>query len=309
MARIDLTGVFGPTEAEAATGAAAMVGGTLPLLVFGGPYSNSRALDAMKAAADRLGIPASRIICTGDVVAYCAEPEETVRAIRDWGCHVIAGNCEEQLAAGAGDCGCGFEEGTACDLLAKGWYPYANQRVSAESRAWMAGLPTSASFRWLGVDVLVVHGGVDVVNQFIFVSETAVLDEQLARAGVDLVIAGHAGIPFVAKRKRGVWFNAGVVGMPANDGTPDGWFGLVTPTQRGLELSQVRLKYDAAAAAASMRRWSYADGYARSLVTGVWPSFDVLPGTERAATGNRLRPRVITLPYPALGKSSSRDAA
>ena len=111
-----------------------------PLLVFGGPYSNMRAATAIRARADELGIPASHCICTGDVVAYCAEPEETTAAIRDWGCHVVAGNCEEQLALAAADCACGFEAGSECDRLAKGWYPYANARISAGSRAWMAGL-------------------------------------------------------------------------------------------------------------------------------------------------------------------------
>ena len=30
-----------------------------------------------------------------DVVAYCAEPVETVALIRDWGCAVVMGNCED----------------------------------------------------------------------------------------------------------------------------------------------------------------------------------------------------------------------
>jgi hypothetical protein len=54
-----------------------------PVLVFGGPYSNLRALQALRQRADELGIPASHAICTSDVVAYCAEPEETVQVIRD----------------------------------------------------------------------------------------------------------------------------------------------------------------------------------------------------------------------------------
>ena len=112
-----------------------------PLLVFGGPYSNLRALTALRARAEELGIPASHCICTGDVVAYCAEPEEATAAIRSWGCHVVAGNCEEQLAAGAADCACGFEAGSECERLAKGWYPFANARISPASRAWMADLP------------------------------------------------------------------------------------------------------------------------------------------------------------------------
>jgi hypothetical protein len=67
-------------------------------------------------------------------------------AIRAWGCHIVAGNCEEQLAAGSADCACGFDEGSECDRLAKGWYPFANERISPESRAWMAGLPSTLTF-------------------------------------------------------------------------------------------------------------------------------------------------------------------
>src|SRR5262245_49963123 len=106
-----------------------------PTLVFGGPYGNVRALAALRLRADRLGIPAARCVCTGDVVAYCGEPEETAAAMRAWGCHLIAGNCERQLAAGSADCACGFEEGSACDRLAKDWYRFADRRISPESRA------------------------------------------------------------------------------------------------------------------------------------------------------------------------------
>jgi predicted phosphodiesterase len=269
-----------------------------PVLVFGGPYSNLGATRALQAEAARRGIPPHRVVCTGDVVAYCAEPEATVAAVRAWGCHVIAGNCEEQLAAAAGDCGCGFEAGTACDLLAKGWYPFANQRLSEASRLWMRGLPGAARFTWGGVSFRLVHGGVDVVNAFVFASDVARIDEELARAEADVVLAGHAGIPFIARRRRGVWFNAGAIGMPANDGTSDVWYGLISPTPKGLELSLARLAYDHHAAAASMRRWAYADSYARSLVTGIWPSFDVLPDAETAAAGIRLRPRSGVVPWP-----------
>ena len=131
-------------------------------MVFGGPYSNVRAVTALRARADQLGIPASRCICTGDVVAYCAEPEETTAAVRAWGCHVVAGNCEEQLAAGAADCACGFEEGSECERLAKGWYPYANARISPESRGWMAALPKTLTLSVGGLRLRVIHGGVNV---------------------------------------------------------------------------------------------------------------------------------------------------
>ena len=270
--------------------------GNGPLLVFGGPYSNLRATDAMRREADRLGIAPNNVICTGDVVAYAAEPEETVAAIRDWGCHVIAGNCEEQLGAGADDCGCGFEAGTACDLLAKGWYLFANVRVSEGSRTWMRTLPKFARFSLGGRSLVVLHGGTQMINRFIFDSEAQAISEELACAGADIIIAGHAGIPFAHRRDGKLWFNPGVIGMPANDGTPDAWYGLITQKSATIEFALRRLKYDHAGAAASMRRWAHVDGYARTLVTGLWPSLDVLPDVEKAGTGKRLRPRAVSMP-------------
>lgn len=267
-----------------------------PVLVFGGPYSNVRAFAALRARADQLGIPPSRSICTGDVVAYCVEPEETTTAVRDWGCHVVAGNCEEQLAAGAADCACGFDEGSECDRLAKGWYPFANQRISPASRAWMAGLPSMLRFRVGGLTFRVIHGGVRQVNRFVFASQRDVLAEELAWAGADVVVGGHSGLPFVERIGRGVWFNPGVIGMPANDGTPDVWYGLVHIEVGHVALSTHRLAYDHIAAAAGMRRFGHANGYARSLVTGLWPSLDVLPPAEAAATGKKIRPRTLRIP-------------
>lgn len=173
-----------------------------PILAFGGPYSNLAATRALIAEAGRLGIAPGNVVCTGDVVAYCAEPEETARAIADWGCHVIQGNCEQQLAEGAPDCACNFEEGTACAALAKGWYPYALERISEEMRRWMGALPETLTFRVGGRTVRVVHGGTRIVNRWVFGSEAGILDEELALAGADVVVAGHAGLPFIARRPR-----------------------------------------------------------------------------------------------------------
>lgn len=267
-----------------------------PVLVFGGPYSNVRALAAMRERAEQLGIPPARAICTGDVVAYCVEPEETTAAVREWGCHVIAGNCEEQLAAGAADCACGFDEGSECDRLAKGWYPFAHERISPASRSWMAGLPSTLRFRVGGLAFRVIHGGVRQVNRFVFASQRDVLAEEYASAGADVVVCGHSGLPFLERIGRGVWFNPGVIGMPANDGTPDVWYGLVRIEEGQVVLSTHRLAYDHIAAAASMRRFGHANGYARSLITGLWPSLDILPPTEAAATAKKIRPRTLRIP-------------
>lgn len=269
---------------------------TAPLLVFGGPYSNLEATRAMRQRAEALAIPPRNVICTGDVVAYCAAPEETAQLVADWGCHVIQGNCEQQLAAGAEDCACNFEEGTECAALAKGWYPFANGRMSPQMRGWMGGLPETLRFTYARRTFRVVHGGTDIVNRWVFPSEREIVTEEVMLADADVVIAGHSGIPSITRVGKRVWFNPGVIGMPANDGTADVWFGLVRALDDGsVMLSTHRLAYDHHTAAAGMRRFGHANGYARTLITGLWPSLDILPPAERDATDRRIRARTMRL--------------
>ena len=252
-----------------------------PVLVFGGPYSNLQATRALRAEAARRGIPADHVICTGDVVAYCGDPVATVDEVRDWGCYVLAGNCEAQLASGAPDCGCGFEAGTTCDLLSVAWYAYALGQLDADARAWMGGLPDALRFGHAGRNALALHGGLTDVARFLFeASPEAAFEEELAQMGSarpHMVLAGHCGIPF-QRRIAGVdWINAGVIGMPPHDG------GVATRyvVLKGGQAQVHALDYDWRAAQRSMERAGMTQGYHLALETGIWPSEDVLPMAMR----------------------------
>ena len=258
-----------------------------PLLIFGGPCSNLQATTAVRAEAAMLGIPPERCVCTGDVTAYCANPRETVALVREWGCHVVMGNCEENLANDAGDCGCGFAEGTACDVLAREWYAHASSLIGADDRAWMGRLPRRISFRCGTQRVVVIHGAVDTVNRYVFASSPeADKREQATRANADIIIGGHSGIPFTQRLADGrIWHNAGIIGIPANDGATDTWYSLMHSEGGAIRFEHRRLAYDFQSAAAAMREAHLADGYALALETGIWPSLDILPAKERGETG------------------------
>nr|WP_270730919.1 metallophosphoesterase family protein [Shimia sp. Alg240-R146] len=249
------------------------------VMLFGGPYSNMQATTAALNEAIALGIAATNVICTGDVVAYCARPAQTVALVRDAGITVVAGNCERQLAAGAMDCGCGFEDGTTCDLLSAGWYAHVDKEIGAGDRAWMAGLPDVVVFTHLGRRVAVIHGGVTDIASFIWsVSTDAAFSEEIAAlqelvGKVDMVVAGHSGLAFIRDVADVRWVNAGVIGMPAHDGTQDTCFAVLS--DRGVDI--VSLHYDSDAAFADMQQIGLRQGYDRALMTGYWPSEDVLP--------------------------------
>lgn len=265
------------------------------MLVFGGPYSNLAATSAMRQRASESGIAADRVICTGDLVAYCAEPAETLELIRDWGIHVVMGNCEEALAFGEPDCGCGFAEGSSCSTLAITWYRYADLRVATELRRWMRGLPRSIAFEMSGRRFKTVHGSLSSINEFVFASSDAETKiAQIREAGVDVVIGGHSGIPFGQRIDDCYWLNAGVVGMPANDGGSHGWYMLIDPSGERPRVSWHRLEYDYE----SSRDATIAAGmveYGRALASGLWPSIDILPDTERRQRGQPLHLPPISL--------------
>ena len=253
-----------------------------PVVVFGGPYSN---FQATRAVLDHVQSMGAVPICTGDVVAYCARPRDTIAAIRRANCAVVAGNCEQQLATGAPDCGCGFDAGSTCDLLSAGWYGFASAQMQAQDRAWMADLPDVITFTHAGKRCAVIHGGVRDVAQFLwstspdaaFEAEWDVLERLIGP--VDQIWAGHSGIPFQRTLRRGDWINAGVIGMPPHDGRAATRFAV-------LEQGRVRicdLDYDAQGAAADMVAAGLTQGYHASLTSGYWPSEDVLPPALRVS--------------------------
>jgi len=257
-----------------------------PLLVFGGPYSNLAATQAVQKVAEQMGLSPQQVICTGDVVAYCAEPAETVALIRDWGIHVVMGNCEESLAAGSPDCGCGFSAESACSLLSVEWYRYASEHVSEADKQWMGQLPRAISFELGNRQYQVVHGSVERINEFVFASSCAEhKQQQQALSGADVVIGGHCGVPFGQSLDKGYWLNSGVIGMPANDGTDSGWYMLLTPKGETVEVSWQRLPYAHAQTISAMKQQNLCAVYAECLHTGLWPSLDVLPQAEKQQQG------------------------
>lgn len=255
-------------------------------LLFGGPYGNLQATQALLAEGTRLGISADRILCTGDLVAYCGNPVETIDLIRESGIAVVMGNCDEQLGAGASDCGCGFDPGSACALLSADWYAYASRVVRPDQCAWLSTLPRRIDLNIGGRLLNAVHGSADSINTFVFAgTPDDAKRESLNLLGSDGVIGGHCGLPFTQIIDGRLWHNPGVIGMPANDGTPRVWFSLLTPTADGIAIEHRALAYDHEAAQAAMLSAGLPACYRDALATGLWPSLDVMTDRERQDAG------------------------
>lgn len=271
-----------------------------PLLIFGGPYSNLQAVEALQLAAKAQNIAPHNVICTGDIIAYCGQPVEATDAIREWGIHVLMGNCEESFATSADDCGCGFGDGSQCDLLSVEWFRFANNRVRDDQRQWFAHLPRRMVLTMAGHSIEVAHGSPSRINRFMYASQSdADFIEEFDSTHADIIVAGHSGIPFsrtIRNHQGGqkLWHNTGAIGMPANDGSARTWYSIIYPEKNSVRIETQALEYDAVKAAQIMRDVGLNNGYADCLQNGLWPSLDVLPAKEKQQQGQLLQSLTTT---------------
>lgn len=251
------------------------------ILVFGGVYSNLEALLALYDLAKSRNIEARNIICTGDIVAYCANPEECLDFVKEWGIHVILGNVEIQLRDDLDDCGCNFSAESRCDIFSKQWFPFAKNQVSQKNIEWLKTLPDHLQFSYAEKNFYVVHGNIDETAGYIFKSSPWE-EKQIYfdKSKADVILGGHCGLPFQDKKDELLWLNSGVIGMPANDGETTTWFAVLSE-QDGFHFTHEKLSYDYQKAHDKMILNKLPKEYANTLLSGIWDNCDILPEVEK----------------------------
>ncbi len=254
------------------------------LLIFGGVYSNLQALEAIQKIAQKEAIPPRNIICTGDIVAYCAQPEACIQVIRDWDIHSILGNVEIQLRDNLDDCGCNFDDGSRCDVFSRQWFPYAQSKVSQASKNWFHQLPDHLTFDYANKKCLVVHGSFFETSGFIFRStDWAIKQKNFDATQADIILGGHCGLPFSDIQNEKYWLNPGVIGMPANNGQTSVWYMILN--DEPFSFQHHVLNYDYQTAAQLMNENQLLPQYAHTLQTGIWDNCDILPVLETQQQG------------------------
>ncbi|WP_298766295.1 metallophosphoesterase family protein [uncultured Polaribacter sp.] len=256
------------------------------MLLFGGVYSNLQALEALKQIAEKEQITPENCICTGDIVGYCAQPEETVQLFKLWGAKSIVGNVEIQLRANAADCGCDFREGSRCDDFSQQWYPYAQSKLSENSLDFLKTLPNYINFTYANKNVSVVHGSYFNVSEFIFKStDWHIKKPNFSATKSDVIVAGHCGLPFNNLHENKIWLNPGVIGMPANDGNPDVWYVILDDEKDVFNFTHKTLTYNYKLTSKLMQNGLLPKEYSRTIVTGIWDNTEILPAIESGLQG------------------------
>ncbi|HTQ78666.1 MAG TPA: metallophosphoesterase family protein [Thermoanaerobaculia bacterium] len=253
------------------------------IAVFGGIYNNHLALQELLTDAARRG--AEALYCLGDFGGFGPHPEKVWPLLVQGGVRAIQGNYEESLASGREDCNCGYTD-PRDNYFAALSYQYTATRCSREFKAFMGTLPKRRRVRVGERELLLVHGSPRRINEFLFesTSPAAFLEVLLAQHHCDALLCTHTGLHWHRRLPSGRdVVNVGVIGRPANDGTPQVWYSLLEERGGELAVELLPLPYDHEGLALEMRREQLPAEFIDTILAGWWTTcLEILPARERA---------------------------
>lgn len=236
-------------------------------------HANREAFEAVLADVAAHGV--DRIALLGDIVGYGADPEwccDRAEALVAEGALCVRGN-HDNAAAGAAE---------AMSSLAKRALDWTAGRLSAEQKAFLAGLPMTAEAE----GVLFVHASANRPEEWAYVTSDTRAAPSFRACAARVILCGHVHVPLLASCDIGGvvreqafrpglpipllpsrrWLAVvGSVGQP-RDGVAQGAWALVDTGTR--ELTFRRTPYDVAGAARKVRAAGLPEELAVRLLVG-----------------------------------------
>lgn len=215
-------------------------------------HANLEALDAVLRDVDARA-PGARLVCSGDVVGYGADPEACLQRLVERDAIIVRGNHEE-MVLGVRD----TRQCVAAGIRAVSW---TQRTLSRPLLALLRGLPNVARAGEHG-EVVVCHGTVDDAG--IYVSNAARAAAAIARARamfrggdreVRFVVCGHTHTPMSFQSDGVLLVNPGAVGQ-ARDGVVRARYALLDPSDTRAASAAVKfcdVDYDASRTVEKMR--------------------------------------------------------
>jgi putative phosphoesterase len=199
-------------------------------------HSNLHALQEVEKAIDRDDI--DLVVCAGDIVGYCAFPNECCRIVQDIADHIVLGN--HDIAAVSGIV-------TTMNPYATEAARWTSKKLDQSSREFLRSIETAKRFISDDVAIALYHGSPRSVNEYLFEKD---LNEYIfGQETAEVIVLGHTHVPFAKKLGRRLVVNPGAVGQP-RDGNRRASYAVLDTVSRECDIK--RLEYDIESAASAI---------------------------------------------------------
>lgn len=238
------------------------------LAVLGCAYGNVPALAA--CLDDAIAAGAGIAVFAGDALGFCGHAAEIVALVRTRCAVVVAGNHDQEGAAGSTLCGCGHADATdealSCAASAR-----QGEGLDDEDRSWLAALPPSALVTTPAGAVLICHGSPERTNEFLYGArfDAVRVGRWLDASGAVGLVCSHTGLPWRRVLPDRRWaVNCGSAGKPDHDGDAAVHYALIDVASATIAIR--RVVYDHRAWVARLIGEGFDERFLAPLLTGRW---------------------------------------
>lgn len=230
-------------------------------------------LTALKAVLQRLNaVQCDKIICCGDIIGIGPYPEETVQYIMQIpNLIAVRGNHEKYLIEGMPS---EYPNDEHMSLEEMKHHKWEHQLLSAESVAFLEGLPYKTDIAYEGFNISVLHycmvgdGNYIHYNYKSNPSEKD-LKKMFADIESDIIIYGHNHCRNICKGDK-LYINVGSLGCPAQDKNI-ARAGILTIEKGNAEIQTIDIEYNAENIINSINEINYPDAdNIKKYFYGIW---------------------------------------
>lgn len=211
-------------------------------------HANIRALDAVLADIDTLHCDS--VLCAGDLVGYGPRPREVIAVMRARDIACVMGNYDEAIGFRLPSCGCHIDnpEQKRLSLHALRW---TADKVSAEDRLFLRGLPEQLLLEASGQRIYVTHATPDSIKDYVYGCDDEKIEQMLQDVDENIYIYGHTHYPYTRRHGQHFILNPGSVGRP-KQGDSRASYALLELEGDRVQVSHRKVVYDVEAVAQDM---------------------------------------------------------
>ena len=189
------------------------------------------------------------VLCAGDLVCYGAHANQVLDLMRSCAIACVAGNYDAAVAWNWPSAS-SKPSSPAMETLKQAALEWTKRNLHSKHRDYLRGLPWTLSYRLDGLRIVVIHAGLQRLDEWYTPDDPARLCQLAAQVQADVIVLGHTHQPFVyeveyAPGCKTLLINPGAVGR-ALDGDTRAAYAILQTEKRNVQFR--RIEYDLAIA-------------------------------------------------------------